>query len=37
MVIEIPIEKYLNKTRPYLKAIIKNLKKSDTWKIQLTM
>ena len=28
-------EKYLNKTRPYLKDIINNLKKSDTWKIQL--
>ena len=29
------VEKYLNKTRPYLKDIINNLKKSDTWKIQL--
>ena len=29
-------EEYLNKrkTRPYLKDIINNLKKSDTWKIQ---
>ena len=26
-------EEYLNKTRPYLKEIINNLKKSDTWKI----
>ena len=25
--------KYLNKIRPYLKDIINNLKKSDTWKI----
>ena len=27
-------EEYLNKSRPYLKDIT-NLKKSDTWKIQL--
>ena len=26
-----------NKIRPYLKDIINNLKKSDTWKIQLTI
>ena len=26
-------ETYINKIRPYLKDIIKNLKKSDTWKI----
>ena len=25
------VEKYLNKIRPYLKDIINNLKKSDTW------
>ena len=31
------VEKYLNKTRLYLKDIISNLKKSDTWKIQLTI
>ena len=31
------IEKYLNKIRPYLKNIINNLKKSVTWKIQLTL
>ena len=31
------VEKYLNKTRLYLKDIINNLKKSDTWKIQLTI
>ena len=30
------VEKHLNKIRPYLKDIINNLKKSDTWKIQLT-
>ena len=28
--------KYLNKSRPYLKDIINNLKISDMWKIQLT-
>ena len=27
----------LNKIKPYLKDIINNLKKSDTWKIQLTI
>ena len=31
------VEEYLNKIRPYLKDIINNLKKSDTWKIQLTI
>ena len=31
------LEKYLNKIRPYLKDIINNLKKSDTWKIQITI
>ena len=31
------IEEYLNKIRPYLKDIINNIKKSDTWKIQLTI
>ena len=30
-------EEYLNKIRLYLKEIINNLKKSDTWKIQLTI
>ena len=30
-------EEYLNKVMPYLKDIINNLKKIDTWKIQLTM
>ena len=29
------VQEYLNKVRPYLKDIINNLKKSDTWKIQL--
>ena len=27
------VEEYLNRIRPYLKDIINNLKKSDTWKI----
>ena len=27
----------LEKIRPYLKDIINNLKKSDTWKIQVTI
>ena len=27
------VEEYLNKIRLYLKTIINNLKKSDTWKI----
>ena len=31
------IEEYLTKIRLYLKDIINNLKKSDTWKIQLTI
>ena len=30
-------EEYLNKIRPYLKDIINNVKKSDTWEIQLTI
>ena len=30
------VKKYLNKIRPYIKDIINNLKKSDTWKSQLT-
>ena len=33
----ISVEKHLNKIEPYLKDIINNLKKSDTWKIQLTI
>ena len=40
MVIEIKtvsVEQYINKTRPYLKEIIGNLKTSDTWRIQLTI
>ena len=31
------VEEYLIKIRPYLKDIINNLKKSDAWKIQLTI
>ena len=31
------VEEYLNKIRPYLKEIINNLKKSDTWKVKLTI
>ena len=33
----VSVEKYLYKIRPYLKGIINNLKKSDTWKIQLAI
>ena len=32
--INLSIEKYLNKTKPYLKEIIIDLQKSNTWKIQ---
>ena len=31
------IEEYLNKIRPYLKDIVNNLKRFDTWKIQRTI
>ena len=31
------VKEYLNEIRPYLKDIINNLKKSDTWKNQLTI
>ena len=31
------ITKYLDEIKPYLKNIINNLKKSNTWKIQLTV
>ena len=31
------VEEYLNKIRPYLKDMINNLKKSNKWKIQLTI
>ena len=31
------VEEYLNEIRPYLKDIINDIKKSDTWKIQLTI
>ena len=30
------VEEYFLKIRPYFKVIINNLKKSDTWEIQLT-
>ena len=30
-------EEHLSKIRPYLRDIINNFKKSDTWKIQLTI
>ena len=33
----ISVEECLNKIRPCLKSIINNLKKSDTWRIQLTI
>ena len=31
------VEEYRNKIKPYLKGIINNFKKCDTWKIQLTI
>ena len=34
---KLSVEEYLNKIKPYLKDIINNLKKSDTWKIKLTI
>ena len=34
---KLSVKKYLNKIRPYLKDIINNLKKFDSWKIQLTI
>ena len=34
---KIRLIKYLDKSKPYWKDIINNLKKSDTWKIQLTL
>ena len=40
MVIDInklSVDEYLNKIRTYLKDIINSLKKSDMWKIQLTI
>ena len=33
---KLPVKKYINKIISYLQDIINNLKKSDTWKIQLT-
>ena len=32
----LPTEEYLSKSRPYWKAIINDLRKSDKWEIQLT-
>ena len=34
---KLSVENFLNKIRSYLKDIINNLKKSDLWKIQLTI
>ena len=31
------MKKYLNETKSYLKDIIKNVQKSGTWKVQLTI
>ena len=31
------VEEYLDKTTPYLEDVINNLKKSDSWRIQLTL
>ena len=36
MKVTVIVEEYLNKIRPHLKDI-NNIKKSDTWKIQLTI
>ena len=36
MKVTVTVEEYLNKIRPHLKDI-NNIKKSDTWKIQLTI
>ena len=33
----LPVKKYRNIIRPYLKDIINNLKKFDTWNIQITI
>ena len=37
MLIEISIEEYFNEVKQYLKDVINNLKKSDTWNIQLSI
>ena len=34
---KLSVDEYLNKIRTYLKDIINSLKKSDMWKIQLTI
>ena len=35
--IKLSVKEYLDKIKPYLRDIIINLQKSDTWKIQLTI
>ena len=35
--VTVSVEEYLNKISSYLKYTINNFKKSDTWKIQLTI
>ena len=35
--IKTSVQEYLDKIKPYLRDIITNLEKSDTWKIQLTI
>ena len=37
MKIKNSVEEYLNQIRPYFKDIINNFKKSDMWKIQITI
>ena len=37
MLIEISIEEYFNEVKQYLKDVINNFKKSDTWNIQLSI
>ena len=34
---KLSIKEYFDKIKPYLKDIVINLQKSDTWKIQLTI
>ena len=34
---KLSVEEYLDKIKPYLQAIVNDIKKSDTWKIQLTI
>ena len=37
IVINLSLEEYLDKIKPYLRDIIIDLQESDTWKIQLTI